>query len=982
MKKFFSILFLFQFCYSNSVSITGSVFNEEGKPSRKASVKLLDINENIFSTVKTNRKGRFELLDIKPEYYFLQVDHPKDGRIILKINPRSSRNRDLVLRLVLKKEKSIPLIYTFSNVKPIQKDPALRTKNLRSDVDEKSITITWNELKQANYYKVFRDEKFVTDTKDNVFIDLSAKPGIQYCYKVMAFGKFGLSGIESDPLCNSRLTEAPKNVLGSVNKNNITLNWEKTEGAKSYKILRNGESIATSDIEVFEDIGLEFSTTYLYSITSISMNGIEGLTSIPFQFTTRDYVEPPALSSFSDQSSIKLIWNEVELAKSYNLYRDGGLIGNLNDNTYDDKCAPGETHCYQITSIDKYSVESELSGRHCSKLNIVSPKNLSVVGGVKSNQLSWEKVAGAFEYFVYTKLDDDSTFLIDKTKNISFLHENIGFDEEYCYTIIAVDSEGDQSGFSKAICGKTNKPPFLKIKNLKLIDDSEDNILSAREEGKLRLAILNDGESPSENISVKINSVSDKVNELEYDTMRVIDNLGVEEAKYIEFDFASRLKIKSGDWKFQINVSDKNGTQLDTPYEFIVSTKSVEPPKIIIADYSIENSFGTNYIPKDEVVELTIRVQNVGAGLTEKLDLMLLENHTYSSVDFTGLMEIDKLEPGDFIDLDFKIKSSKDHFGVKFETVDYLDNKVTHQVDLALMKHFRSKINLVSQEIGAMNVNPYPLQADEVDIEANIPIGKRNVNNMAILLAIDNYDDINFTETKFSGRDGKIFRLYMQNLFGMDDYQLYPSKSWQMEDGPSKSDIEKIFDPHQGVVRNRVISSSKYSNIDYVDINIFYSGLGYWLNKKPYLIPRDGKKLDTSSYASLEDILLNLSKLSVLENINSITIFLDVKYINFEEAIENYKYPKLSKKLCLLASSSSKETSNEIDDMKHSVFSYFLMKGLKGDAYGDDKILEIGELAEYLYRKIPDYTKNLENGVLQNPEFIGSDLKRVLIDLR
>ena len=51
-----------------------------------------------------------------------------------------------------------------------------------------------------------------------------------------------------------------------------------------------------------------------------------------------------------------------------------------------------------------------------------------------------------------------------------------------------------------------------------------------------------------------------------------------------------------------------------------------------------------------------------------------------------------------------------------------------------------------------------------------------------------------------------------------------------------------------------------------------------------------------------------------------------------------------------LASSSPKETSIEID-MKHSIFSYFLMKGLKGDAYGDDKILEIGELAEYLYEK-------------------------------
>ena len=37
--------------------------------------------------------------------------------------------------------------------------------------------------------------------------------------------------------------------------------------------------------------------------------------------------------------------------------------------------------------------------------------------------------------------------------------------------------------------------------------------------------------------------------------------------------------------------------------------------------------------------------------------------------------------------------------------------------------------------------------ADEVDIEANIPIGKRNVNSMAILLAIDNYDDISFLKS-------------------------------------------------------------------------------------------------------------------------------------------------------------------------------------------------------------------------------------------
>jgi hypothetical protein len=49
---------------------------------------------------------------------------------------------------------------------------------------------------------------------------------------------------------------------------------------------------------------------------------------------------------------------------------------------------------------------------------------------------------------------------------------------------------------------------------------------------------------------------------------------------------------------------------------------------------------------------------------------------------------------------------------------------------------------------------------------------------------------------------------------------------------------------------------------------------------------------------------------------------------------------------------------------------------------GEDNILELGELAEYLYRKIPEYSGALKDGILQNSEFIGSDLKRVLIDLR
>ena len=364
--------------------------------------------------------------------------------------------------------------------------------------------LDWKDIKQAKKYKIFRDNDYLIETTENSFSDSTISPGKQYCYKIIAFGKYNISGVESDPNCNSSLTNAPLNISGSVSKNNITLKWDKVNGAVKYLIKRNGKVVGQSDMEVFTDDSLEYATKYFYSITSISINGIEGLTSIPFEIITRNYVEPPALSSFNDQKSIKLIWNEVKLAKSYNLYRDGGLIGSLTENSYEDKCSPGETHCYQITSVDKYNVESELSGRHCSKLNLKSPTNLNVVGGIKLNQLSWSKVPGAFEYLLYNSLENDSTVYIDKTKNISFIHRQLGYNEQYCYTIIAVDSEGDKSGFSKLICGKTNKAPLLKIKNVTLLDDSQDNILNAREDGKLRLAILNEGGSPSKDIKVKI----------------------------------------------------------------------------------------------------------------------------------------------------------------------------------------------------------------------------------------------------------------------------------------------------------------------------------------------------------------------------------------------------------------------------------------------------------------------------------------------
>ena len=71
MKNIIIVLLLIEFCFSKTVSISGSIINDEGKPSRKAEVTLFGIDDSPIGLVKTNRKGRFEFSDINPDYYYL-----------------------------------------------------------------------------------------------------------------------------------------------------------------------------------------------------------------------------------------------------------------------------------------------------------------------------------------------------------------------------------------------------------------------------------------------------------------------------------------------------------------------------------------------------------------------------------------------------------------------------------------------------------------------------------------------------------------------------------------------------------------------------------------------------------------------------------------------------------------------------------------------------------------------------------------------
>ena len=66
----------------------------------------------------------------------------------------------------------------------------------------------------------------------------------------------------------------------------------------------------------------------------------------------------------------------------------------------------------------------------------------------------------------------------------------------------------------------------------------------------------------------------------------------------------------------------------------------------------------------------------------------------------------------------------------------------------------------------------------------------------------------------------------------------------------------------------------------------------------------------------------------------------------------------------ILTSSSANEVSQESDKLRHGVFTYYLLQGLKGNAdYDKDKLIDIDEIYMYLNRKVSDATGNQQHPV-------------------
>ena len=172
------------------------------------------------------------------------------------------------------------------------------------------------------------------------------------------------------------------------------------------------------------------------------------------------------------------------------------------------------------------------------------------------------------------------------------------------------------------------------------------------------------------------------------------------------------------------------------------------------------------------------------------------------------------------------------------------------------------------------------------------------------------------------------------------------------------------------------------------DIFIFFAGHGLASDNGEdlYVLPHDGDSI------LLEDTAI--SRLEMFNQIkklkpNSVTMFLDTCYsgqTRKEETLIAGLRPvrivanekEVPTNFNIFSASSLTQTSGSIDETRHGIFSYYLMKGLEGKAdLNQNRQITNGELIAYLKEKVSE--EAFINNRQQDPTLIG-DPNRIILN--
>ncbi|MCX5794882.1 MAG: ankyrin repeat domain-containing protein [Elusimicrobia bacterium] len=474
---------------------------------------------------------------------------------------------------------------------------------------------------------------------------------------------------------------------------------------------------------------------------------------------------------------------------------------------------------------------------------------------------------------------------------------------------------------------KPKAPPQLMVQ-LAFHEPSGNDILDGGETGAIRAKLSNRGGGPA--YSVKFVAHLDKpVTGLSIPSEVKVGDIEPGQTVSRDIPLTSRDDVASGTAVVRLDVREGNG--FDAPSVIIrFETRPFQAPELAISALSLG---GTGVVKKGEVTNLSLTIKNIGAGPAKdasasielnstdifasgdtKVSLKDLAPGQSRKVDFQFFIN-SRYNAGKFLPITISVKESRGKFGLKAQPLNLVLNEGAPTLQVLAVEGKPSVAAPVTPEVAQETVDIPPQTRAPVD-----------PNAYAVIVGIENYRQTGIPAVDFAARDAQTMRTYLTHSLGFDSKNVVLLQNGQA----NKTDLEKYFGTW---MKNRVSPNSR--------VFIYFAGHGAPnpTTGESYLVPYDGDPSYTEDTAyPLQRLYDNLARLPT----NNITVILDACFSGQggRSIIAKGTRPfvtvsaaaNIGSNTIILSATGGKQISATYPEGQHGLLTYFLLKGLQGDA--------------------------------------------------
>jgi len=528
-------------------------------------------------------------------------------------------------------------------------------------------------------------------------------------------------------------------------------------------------------------------------------------------------------------------------------------------------------------------------------------------------------------------------------------------------------------------------PPNLTAK-IRVKDHNGNNLLEAGESAVALISLKNSGKGNAREVKAACKLEKDLagLSVSQGGTISIIPP-GEEVESYCKLA-STEEDLVSGELKLKIEITEKRGFGAN-PAVVTMRTQALLPPDLKVVDVGIDDQSGNGQIEPAEIVEVTARVQNMGTGEARSVKAtVILGQGLYKAGDSKLEHQIGNLAPGEYKDVIFSMYSSgaAEAIDVSLSLSEERPRfSTTPKLDLAFNRPEKkiAMISLTSTAAPLVSTGIAPATGLSIDVDIP-PAGEiERKHPVAVIIGNRRYRNKGVPEVEFAHRDAAVMKKYLIRTMG------YSADDIIFQEDALLSDFNRIFGTE--TTRGQL---SDWVRPGESDVFVYYVGHGApnTNNKSAYFVPSDANPdyIATSGYP-LDLFWKNLGNIPA----KSLTVVLDTCFSGNSEKgyILNSMSPALlqvdakfrgPEGSVVMTSGSENQISSWYPSKKHSLFTYFWLKGIGGAADADGNLqVTVGEMENYLAEEVK-YAARREKGRDQTPVITSDDDSRVLTTLK